>query len=264
MARTNPPSSGSRAVRGKPVQVQKPFPWGFAAGVSVVVLLLGGILLYAALNSGSGLVTSLERADREFTSLRTVSNPDASHVQAPVDYGPQPPNSGNHSQFPQQCAVYTEPIASEHAVHSLEHGAVWVTYQPDLPQDQVDVLAGLVQGDPYRMLSPFPGLDSPVSLQAWGRSVSAESATDPVVQEFLDAYTTGPQTQEPGAQCGGGPDFPANEVQTLGPDGTFVPLSSLAAAELPDVTQETAPPPTDAPATDAPPASDAPEPSPTG
>ena len=111
-----------------------------------------------------------------------------------------------HNPIPQTCQVYTQPLADEHAVHSLEHGAVWVTYRPDLPADQIAALASKVQGNPYRMLSPYPGLDKPITLQAWGRSVSADKASDSQVDAFLDAYTSGPQAPERGAACSGTTD----------------------------------------------------------
>ena len=94
-------------------------------------------------------------------------------------------------------------MVPEHAVHSLEHGAVWVTYRPDLPADQVQALAALVQGNPYRLMSPYPGQTAPVALQAWGRRLDVPSASDPRVQRFLDTYTNGPQTREKGTSSPG-------------------------------------------------------------
>jgi hypothetical protein len=117
-------------------------------------------------------------------------------------------------------------------VHSLEHGAVWITYRPDLPADQIAVLSALVEANPsYRMLSPYPGETSPVSLQAWGRRLAVPSATDPRVQRFVDDYTDGPQTREKGAQCSG-VDQPGTAPFVLASDGqTFVPGPD--AAEVP-------------------------------
>jgi hypothetical protein len=36
-------------------------------------------------------------------------------------------------------------VPSERAVHNLEHGAVWITYQPSLPQSEVDQLRAFVE-----------------------------------------------------------------------------------------------------------------------
>ena len=55
-----------------------------------------------------------------------------------------------------------------------------------------------VEGNAYRMLSPYPGLKSPISLQAWGRQIFVDSASDAKVDKFLEAYTQGPQAPETG------------------------------------------------------------------
>ena len=57
-------------------------------------------------------------------------------------------------------------------MHNLEHGAVWITYQPPLPQSEVSQLRTFVEhqtmvpsaeGAPSRYidLTPYPGLPSP-------------------------------------------------------------------------------------------------------
>ena len=35
------------------------------------------------------------------------------------------------------CGIYDKPVPSERAVHNLEHGAIWITYQPSLPQSEM-------------------------------------------------------------------------------------------------------------------------------
>jgi len=215
-------SRGSRKVVVAPVK--KSFPWGFAAGVAVLVLAVAAILGYAVVNTGSGFRTAADRVDGTYDALQVVDNPSSNHVEGSVDYpavATQPPNSGNHNATPQTCQVYDAAIAPEHAVHSMEHGAVWVTYQPDLPADQVQVLTGLVEGNPYRLLSPYPGQASPVSLQAWGRTLAVPSATDPLVTKFLTDYTSGPQTREVGASCEG-----TTETGPLTASDTAVPMTT--------------------------------------
>ncbi len=209
----------SRRISTAPVK--KPFPWGFAAGVVVLALFLGAILVFAVVNRGSGFKTALDKLDATFSGLQVTKNPSATHVETRVDYpgaASKAPDAGNHNPLPQTCAVYTAPIVNEHAVHSLEHGAVWITYRPDLPADQVATLAALAEGNPYRLLSPYPGQSSPVALQAWGRRIEVPSAGDARVQRFVDDYTNGPQTREKGASCSG-VDQPGTVPFAVGPDG---------------------------------------------
>jgi hypothetical protein len=196
-------STGSRR-RTPPPPVKKPFPWGVAATAGILGLLLIGILVYAVTNQGAGFLDPLAKADKSVPGVQKYSKLARDHVTTNVSYPENPPVGGKHNAVWQNCQVYTAPIANEHAVHSLEHGAVWVTYRPDLPKDQVAALAAEVSGTDYRLLSPYPGLKSAISLQAWGRQIFVQSASDPKIAKFLKAYTAGPQAPEPGSSCSGG------------------------------------------------------------
>ncbi len=55
------------------------------------------------------------------------------HSPDPIVYPQIPPVGGIHNPTWQTCTFYDRPVSSEAAVHSLEHGAIWVTYRPDLP-----------------------------------------------------------------------------------------------------------------------------------
>ena len=199
MART--PTTPRRAA---PTKVSKPFPWGTVIGSLVLGAALIGLLVYAALNQGSGVRDLVRNPDGAIEGV-VVAEGDLArgHVAGPVDYPQTPPNSGDHNGVPQQCGVYSEPIAPEHAVHSLEHGAVWITYNDSVPQDQVEELAAKAQGDPYVLLSPVPEQTNAINLSAWGRRLSVESANDGRIDDFIEAYTSGPQTPERGAACTG-------------------------------------------------------------
>lgn len=127
------------------------------------------------------------------------------HRRGTLQYPMSPPVGGDHSPFWQNCNgdVYPAPIANEHAVHSLEHGAVWVTYRPDLPADEVEALAARVRNRGYLFMSPYPGLDAPVSLQAWGYQLKVASAGDPQVDQFIQTFRI-KASLEPGAPCTNG------------------------------------------------------------
>jgi hypothetical protein len=127
------------------------------------------------------------------------------HVTTAVDYSESPPVGGPHAPTWADCTgtVYDVDVRHENAVHSLEHGAVWVTYDPDLAtEDDVAALTELVEGIPYRMLSPYEELGSPVAIQAWNNQLTADSADDPRLAAFADRLTQDPDnTPEPGATC---------------------------------------------------------------
>jgi hypothetical protein len=222
MART--PATSRRTA---PTKVSKPFPWGVALGSLVLVLALGGLLFYAATNQGSGVRDIVRNPDAAIDGVEVAEAGSLSrdHVEGPVDYEELPPDGGPHSGTPQQCAVYDEPIAPENAVHSLEHGAVWLTYNDEVPAEQVRALADKVDGDPYGLMSPLPEQDAPIVLSAWGRQLTVQDADDPRIDEFLEAYASGPQTPERGAACVG--------TTETGPLGGVAPAPQQSPAASP-------------------------------
>ncbi|POX46316.1 DUF3105 domain-containing protein [Streptomyces sp. Ru72] len=128
------------------------------------------------------------------------------HVTTSVPYPMHPPVGGDHNPVWLNCNgdVYTEPVRDENAVHSLEHGAVWVTYSGKASKADVTALAAKVRKTPYTLMSPYENQASPIMLTAWGHQLSVNSADDPGVDKFLATYVQGEQTPEPGASCTGG------------------------------------------------------------
>ncbi|MEU1278902.1 DUF3105 domain-containing protein [Streptomyces sp. NPDC005805] len=130
------------------------------------------------------------------------------HVDTPVTYEMKPPVGGDHNPVWMNCDgdVYTEEIPEVNAVHSLEHGAVWVTYTDKAPEADVKKLGEKVKETPYSLMSPYKEQKGAIMLSAWGKQVTVDSADDPRVNQFFTKYVQGPQTPEPGAACTGGVD----------------------------------------------------------
>jgi len=130
--------------------------------------------------------------------------PAGKHTEANVNYKQNPPVGGPHNPVWQNCGYYDQPVHDENAVHSLEHGAVWITYSPNLPQDQVEHLRDIAENETYVLVSPRDDLPSPVVASAWGKQLRLDDAEDPDLERFIGAYEQGPQTPEKGAVCTGG------------------------------------------------------------
>lgn len=173
------------------------------------IILIGSAVL--AVLVVAGVVTLYQVNKREqATALAAVQTfkAEQGHTDQPVTYAQSPPTGGRHNPVWQNCGVYDQPVKNEHAVHSLEHGAVWVTYRPGLPAAGVTKLRNAVKNIDYALVSPYPGLPAPVVASAWGKQLKLRGPDDERLTAFLRAYVKGPQTPEPGAPCANGTGKP--------------------------------------------------------
>lgn len=205
------PGGGGKGPRKPvtPVKVKQGRAWG-----PIALFVAVGVLAAAIIGYGSWAVfqgsKSWEEQAAGIDGIANIRKSDPEHLKyekhqpGPIQYTKYvPPVGGVHNDSWQQCMgdVYDAPIANEHAVHSLEHGAVWITYQPELPADQVEKLAAKVRGKEKMLMSPYTGLDKPVSLQAWGYQLKLDNADDARIDDFIKALRVNASVEGPTALC---------------------------------------------------------------
>jgi len=177
---------------------------GSTAGLAVIALVVASFVFapapaptYQAQNSTGnvpdGVQTFQNRSD---------------HVQGTVQYEQNPPAGGPHNPYWLNCGVYTEPQQNENAVHSMEHGAIWITYDPA----RVDA-AGVqqlkaVMPSSYAILSPYPGMDTPVAVSGWNHQLKVTDPSDPRIAAFFTEFWRSQNVPEPNASCSGAIDGP--------------------------------------------------------
>lgn len=182
-------------------------------GVSKTVLaisIVSALVFIAAVMISCGSQTEQNSPERPKppADVRSFKISDRKHVKGHVSYPQTPPVGGPHNPVWQNCFFYDKPVPNENAVHSLEHGAVWITFRPDLPRDQIDKLRELAESDSYLLVSPYPGLPAPVVASAWGKQLRLDAANDPRLEQFVRAFEQGSQAPEPGNPCIGGTGQP--------------------------------------------------------
>ncbi|MFE2752205.1 DUF3105 domain-containing protein [Actinosynnema sp. NPDC059335] len=208
----------SVAAARSSVVAKKPKPWGTIIAVVAVLALAGTVFGYAY--SQIADQNAKEEALAQWTPSEENKDPSdkiegvvkveysaGRHVDATqrVAYDQSPPFGGPHDNVWADCTgtVYDKAVRNENMVHPLEHGAVWITYNPDqVTGDALEKLKSRAEGKPFTMLSPYPGLDKPISLQSWGHQLKLESADDERIDQFIQSLRRNQYTYpEVGAPC---------------------------------------------------------------
>ena len=179
--------------------------------------ILTSLLLIGVATAGIVVQNNNRAAKKKIVGLVTfdASKLGRKHTTAPVKYAQTPPVGGDHDPVWLNCGIYDKPVKVGSAVHDMEHGAVWITYDPKLPTAEVDKLRvaartnGTYQGAPWTDITPFTGLNSgDIYASAWGYQLKLTNASDPRLIKFLTRFVHGPQTPEPTAACTGGTGTP--------------------------------------------------------
>lgn len=113
-----------------------------------------------------------------------------------------PPAGGNHKPSWQNCGFYDEAVDTGAAVHSLEHGAVWLTYRQDLPASDLDLLRRISASRAKVLVSRWDGsLSTPLLASAWGAQQPMTSASDPGLEAFLRRFEGALSSPEHDGPC---------------------------------------------------------------
>jgi hypothetical protein len=174
------------------------------AALAVVALIVAVVI--------SNATPKRDAADIAIDGVQTWDDVEYVHTNGPVDYAElydmNPPAGGSHNPAWLNCGVYDQPQQNENAVHSLEHGAVWVTYDAStLSEADVATLADKLPSS-YTILSPYEDLDAPVIASAWGAQVKLDGVDDKRLDDFIEKYWQSPTVPEPGSACTGAIDGP--------------------------------------------------------
>lgn len=223
-----PARAGGGKKGNKPPLMQR-IPWLTVGAVVVLVALVGALAAsllpkyqeQAALRERQEHVRQLrESLGQQFAPTEQNQDPSTQiqgvvkqeypaglHVDATqrVAYDKTPPFGGPHDASWANCmgTVYTKALREESAVHSLEHGAVWITYNPEkVDGDGVDTLKAWVDGEQYMLMSPHPDQEAPISLQSWGHQLAVNDAEDERIGQFVTALRLNSfEYPEVGADC---------------------------------------------------------------
>lgn len=179
---------------------------GIVAAIVALVLVAGTVATVLVLNSlpQEREAISSDYADR----LQLYPDLDATHTETRVSYDQSPPVGGPHNPAWLNCGVYDQPQQNENVVHTLEHGAVWIAYDPATTTDaEIAALVALAP-DTHVVISPYDGLGDEMAISAWGAQLRFTDVDDPAVEDFLTEFWRSPNSPEPSAPCTGGLDGP--------------------------------------------------------
>jgi hypothetical protein len=210
-----PSGKSSKAVRNarSVVTATKPRPWGTVVAVLTVLVFAVGIFGYLYMQYEDRRAFNPTASNKDPSAhikgiaIQNYGAANRGHISSDkrVAYDHSPPFGGPHDATWAACngVVYSTAVRNENMVHALEHGAVWIAYNPaKISGPALQSLQDRVQGSNYLMLSPYPGLDSPISMQSWGHQLKLSNPADKRIDQFIQSLRLNQYTYpEVGASC---------------------------------------------------------------
>ena len=181
----------------------------------LAAVVVGALCATACGSSSEGSANTTEGNEAEPDLLSGVVRYESlarEHQRGDLSYDQNPPAGGAHNPLWHACGMYTVAIPEERAVHSLEHGAIWIAYSPGT---DVSALADRVAAESHILVSPVEGMASPIVVTAWEAQLELASLDLAVIDAFVDAFIReGPEGRTPCRKGGVGaePDQPGPDL----------------------------------------------------
>ncbi len=115
-----------------------------------------------------------------------------------VTYDSNPPAGGPHYAETAHVGIYGRAPSDGYLVHSLEHGAVIIWYQPGLSEAEIKQLKNIYDSVPVnkKIMVPRESLNVPVALSSWGRVLKLSSINESEIKEFMETnYDRAPEQE---------------------------------------------------------------------
>ncbi|MGH2700894.1 MAG: DUF3105 domain-containing protein [Actinomycetota bacterium] len=115
---------------------------------------------------------------------------DGGHTDQPVAYQMTPPVSGQHFVSAAPCGVHAEQIQNEVFVHSLEHGAVAVLYDPEQVETGTirDIEALVGEFDERTISAPYAGMETPITVASWAEMMRLPENDEGAIRDYISEF----------------------------------------------------------------------------
>lgn len=148
-------------------------------GLATVLIMAGGIFLVSKQD---------ERLSKPLIGQEIQTS--AGHVPegTSIQYNSNPPAGGQHYPVTAHAGFYDKAPAAGFLVHSLEHGAVILWYNPkQLSKYQIEQLKNIFnQTSGKGIMAPRESIDIPVAVSSWGRVLKLKTIDEKQIKAFFE------------------------------------------------------------------------------
>lgn len=154
--------------------------------------IIGGIIIVTVVIIAGGIFFVSKQDERlKKPLIGQEVQVSAKHIPAgtQITYNSNPPAGGQHyGDSTAHAGFYDKAPEDGYLVHSLEHGAVILWYNPkQLSKDQIEQLKNIYnQTVGKTIMAPRDRMDVPVAVSSWGRVLKLNTIDEKQIKAFFD------------------------------------------------------------------------------